>query len=741
MGETLKNEMLLRLLMLATAVVVQVAACTLTDDATKACEGTCSTHELVDLGCETLNGGVEDNWETCQACPQPQSPPEVSSLRSVTGHVRLHHSGVLHQSGGSMVHEPSTGIRYYSGTPEQCRPSNIDCSLADGRIRFPALETVGGDFEITDFRTNPYRYGPQDRDWELDFTSLRTVGGNFAPPRHREPATTFANLTTVDGHAIFGRRSCAMPLAGYVCPSSDDPYCPGGLCFDTALQLPALQHVGGTLWLAATPDVRLPVLETAGSLIFLSDGPSPTAGNVVYAPLLREVSGELRLGGPVDDVVRSPAPPEVPSRTCTRDGSDRFTECASNVHFPVYDFGRGNRTNRPWSIHHPDWTKCPDVRNDGIAWRSTGWRRLGGCYNDECAANGATGARTTMHKQFAPHPSRPDTSFASLVHVAGALKVIDLEHVSSLPLFPALRTVGADAWFLDFVDTPGLEPSMTLPVLETVGGRLRIEATKCYIPPGLSCVTGTHTAPHCACAVRLASPVFPALTSTGSLWIGSAVIVPVQGGPPNVRMVSFPRLAHVEFQMVLNFVHDCVNEVCENDSNGDCISNEHCTCADSHWSLNPSGCSSYHTSHHTVYSEVSSRWVSSRLNTIAGTSLSNTAHSNNIAGTGSIAIGDLHHSLHSDEGVSVEFPALQTLGGRGTWPQIASALDVPDYGCDSSRFVCGEENETAYRSIGSVLLLALPVTRTISFPALRWTDHSIHFRDTNMLTNISFPAV
>ena len=116
---------------------------------------------------------------------------------------------------------------------------------------------------------------------------------------------------------------------------------------------------------------------------------------------------------------------------------------------------------------------------------------------------------------YAPSPSRPSTSQA-LAHVNGNLKVIEADHTSNEPLFPALQTVGSDAWFLDFVDSPAgaTSPSMTLPALETVGGRIRIETRACYLQTRDSVEVGG------ACAPWLASPYFPSLTSAGSLWIG-----------------------------------------------------------------------------------------------------------------------------------------------------------------------------------------------------------------------------
>ena len=109
----------------------------------------------------------------------------------------------------------STGLVRYNDmkTPDgrQCAPDPV---YHGGTLRFPRLETVGGDFQIVSRH--------QALPMELDFTALRSVGGNFDPHNYLSMTKTFANLTTVGGHAVLGHRPCLVPreLAGYECPSS-----------------------------------------------------------------------------------------------------------------------------------------------------------------------------------------------------------------------------------------------------------------------------------------------------------------------------------------------------------------------------------------------------------------------------------------------------------------------------------------------------------------------------------------
>ena len=267
-----------------------------------------------------------------------------------------------------------------------------------------------------------------------------------------------------------------------------------------------------------------------------------------------------------------------------------------------------------------------------------------------------------------------------MVHVGGALKVIDVDHVSGDALFPALRTVGADAWFIDFKDTvDGWDPdqTMTLPTLETVGGRLRVETSV----PGYAMV-----------------PNFPALASAGSLRIGphGALDVTTYSLKATVPRISFPRLAHVEFQMVLSFLQP------------------------ESWLTTPA-----------VYSTIP-------------------RNAKRVEG---------YRCFVMMYRPSVDFPALQTLGGRGTWPQSASPTAVAEGVVHSPwKFVATSEAQgplctsrlwvtVPYLAqmrtrpsygVGSVLLLDVRYTTRISLPALRWTDHSIHFNDANELAASPF---
>eukprot|EP01047_Picozoa_sp_COSAG01_P003106 COSAG01_NODE_89_length_27311_cov_22.687061_12_plen_482_part_00 len=450
----------------AVSVTTAAASCTLTNNATKACSGTCAPHQLVEHGCVTLDGNVEGNWSTCTRAKQQVSgnwadipfygsgsnprdseddgycvigtvdaPQLVDSLRSVTGHFRLHHygrrtptpghraqvsanrcgseinwncvrygtteSGVWPRDEGfadgawplnggiscsgrklktdatvsdpakpscanctdptpAELRRPNSQLLRNDWFDNRCRSGRYpeccgchrriftrafvtygDMKTPDGRtcaeqpvyhggtLRFPRLETVGGDFQIVSRQ--------QALPMELDFTALRSVGGNFDPHNYLSMTKTFANLTTVGGHALFGHRPCLVPreLAGYECPSAygdmgADPSAytavdklihyseytrvqfgkgSANLGPIWGLRLAALQHVGGTLWLGSITDIQLPALVTVGSLIVphlkAVSGRHPNAlpsGLVVSAPLLREVtSTDLRLGGPVVD--------------------------------------------------------------------------------------------------------------------------------------------------------------------------------------------------------------------------------------------------------------------------------------------------------------------------------------------------------------------------------------------------------------------------------------------------------
>ena len=204
-------------------------------------------------------------------------------------------------------------------------------------------------------------------------------------------------------------------------------------------------------------------------------------------------------------------------------------------------------------------------------------------------------------RPFSNDPSPKHVGIRILGSRRGALKVIDVDHASGDALFPAAHG-RCRAWFIDFRDiVDGWDPdqTMTLPTLETVGGRLRVETSV----PGYAMV-----------------PNFPALASAGSLRIGPHGALPNSPAYPmkvTVPRISFPRLAHVEFQMVLSFLQP-VELV---DSPRQCIPRSLAT---------RKGWSGYRP------------------------------------------------MLRDDDDCpSVDFPALQTLGGRGTWPQSASQRQSP----------------------------------------------------------------
>eukprot|EP01043_Picozoa_sp_COSAG02_P032980 COSAG02_NODE_2228_length_9446_cov_10.277201_1_plen_2860_part_01 len=932
--------------------------CRLTDEATKACAGTCGPTQLVEYGCVSVDGDVVGNWSTCTRrlgqwtdsdtftpfpvdewfpaadwtqgqrvwdfCGSRAYRPSdetlwisggclgeaVESLRSVTGHFRLHnYVARLHaqcrDAHGTPPANPSLGV-FYPNAADAYTETN-DCRLAGGQpchwldgeeravrwrheaenhcsswtrgvtdmredectfsewekrawsLSFPRLETVGGDFEISKGPgqvSGHFAQGETDRsEVQLDFPALRSVGGNFDPHHFDlDSSTVLANLTTVGGHALFGPRSCAFPLAGYACP--DDNYSPvvindavrsiflptsGGAVSDAGFRLPALEHVGGTLWFGRTRQdfgdnpaswnnrtLWLPALETAGGLVLVVGGLES-----VHAPLLREVRGELRLGGPADgalacgnitdrntgEVLLDPS--GRPYQRCEKDGDvdEGYTtplyEGAANEygHQPHYallsqcwsrdgidtsgarSLDAGGRDQRPhdyesckrtqdafrnpqdralrsWSIDNPAWSWCPpnyvhgfahlvdhipdDVVDDvpGFDWNVYTNNVDGAKTHQSCRS--AAMLRATpdishlgavrsyaeqlsrqcpecnledmIYRPFTNHPSQPNTSpFASLVRVEGDLKVIDVSHGSADALFPALRTVSGNAWFIDFadfVDGWDPEPTMTLPSLEVVGGRLRVESSV----PGR-----TETIPN-----------FPALVSADSLWVGphgSLYMGTEEERYPIwqdefsnqilVPRMSFPRLAHVEFQIVLSFEQRTLEDMAYL---------------------------------RRITSREDSNYLARRYNrnSWCPSAREVAMYRKDYPG---------YPQNHPDDGYlhtscpnyRVEFPALRTLGGRGTWPRSASPQAVtqavvqspwgdniedrtttyalPDFGCDSAIFICATENETEYNGVGSVLLLDLRSTTEILFPALHWTDHSIHFNEVKDLQTISFPTL
>eukprot|EP01047_Picozoa_sp_COSAG01_P003105 COSAG01_NODE_89_length_27311_cov_22.687061_11_plen_1317_part_00 len=466
------------------------------------------------------------------------------------------------------------------------------------------------------------------------------------------------------------------------------------------------------------------------------------------------------------------------------------------------DFGKfgkrgdnSNRTKRAWSMDDPAWSPaCPPTftGQQNQCPTAAGPPTITGS-NLPIPQNGLSDypAKFT-YRRFAPYPGRPDTSFASLVRVNGSLKVMDVLTADSAPLFPALRTVGTDALFIDFVDTAADEPLVTLPALETVGGRLRLETTKCYFPPGHPLPADARSFMYNPCVTRISSPDFPALTSLGSLWIGPAARAPTfwQNGnsqsQPFVGRVSFPSLVHVEFQMILQFTQGCgygwmagPYPVAQHGNHETQV----WQCSKNEW-LSENGCPfPYGCSFGTlpVLEKVDKLKAGS---SVRGRCPLNDRHitDGGVWGSGGAKGRFSQRCAHVDpskgyigwhdfreKGVSLanytlEFPALQTLGGRGTWPKSTSpqgpsqvtvtnqvtpsgqterhAVYAPlDYGCDSAYFDCADENETRYRDFGSELYLDLASTRAISFPALRWTDHSIYFASTSSLETISFPAL